>query len=58
MTIKKICIAGNFSIAIECTKYLLKNFKNIEIYSITNENDKSQDTFQPSFKKFCKKNKI
>ena len=58
MTIKKICIAGNFSIAIECTKYLLKNFKNIEIYSITNENDNSQDTFQPSFKKFCKKNKI
>ena len=58
MTIRKICIAGNFSIAIECTKFLVKNFKNIKIYSIINQNDNSEDTFQPSFKKFCKNNKI
>ena len=58
MTITKICIAGNFSIAIECTKFLAKNFKNIEIFSITNQNDNSEDTFQPSFKKFFKMNKI
>ncbi len=52
-----ICIAGNFNIAVECSKYLLKNFKNINLYAVFNLNDHGRDYFQKSFKKFCKKNK-
>ena len=58
MKIINICIAGNFSLAIESTKYIIKNFKKIKLYSILNKNDNGKDTFQPSFKKFCLKNKI
>ena len=53
-----ICIAGNLNIAVECTKYVLKNFKNIQLYAVFNSNDKGKDTFQKSFKKFCKNNKM
>ena len=58
MKIKNVCIAGNFSLAIECIKYLAKNYKKIKLYSILNKNDNGQDSFQPSFKKFCLENKI
>ena len=54
----KICIAGNFNIAIECSIFLLKKYKNIKIYALLNQNDKGIDTFQNSYKKFCKKSKI
>ena len=52
-----ICIAGNFNIAIECSKFLLKNYKKINLFAVFNKNDTGKDNFQKSFKKFCKKNK-
>ena len=52
-----ICIAGNFNLAIECSIFLLKKFKNIQLYAIFNSNDHGEDNFQKSFKKFCKNNK-
>ena len=52
-----ICIAGNFNLAIKCTNFILKNFKNIDIYAVFNSNDSGIDSFQKSFKKFCKNNK-
>ncbi len=51
-----ICIAGNFNIAVECSKFLLKKFKNIKLYAVFNLNDNGKDNFQKSFKKFCKNN--
>lgn len=54
----KICIAGNFNIAIECCIFLLKKYKGIKIYAVLNKNDNGRDTFQNSFKKFCKKTNI
>ena len=48
-----ICIAGNFNLAIECTNFILKKFKNIELYAIFNSNDDGKDKFQKSFKKYC-----
>ena len=49
-----ICIAGNFAIAIECTKFILKYFKSVDLFVVFNSNDDEIDTFQKSFKKFCK----
>ena len=59
MFMKKIniCIAGNFNLAIECSDFLLKKFKNIQLYAIFNSNDYGKDNFQKSFKKFCKNKK-
>ncbi len=59
MFMKKIniCIAGNFNLAIECSNFLLKKFKNIQLYAIFNSNDYGKDDFQKSFKKFCKNKK-
>ena len=59
MVMKKIniCIAGNFNLAIECSSFLLKKFKNIQLYAIFNSNDYGKDDFQKSFKKFCKNKK-
>ena len=51
----KICIAGNYNIAVECTKFLLKNYNHIDLYAIFNANDDGKDNFQKSYKKFCKK---
>ncbi len=48
-----ICIAGNFNLAIECVKFLIKNYKDIQLYAIFNSNDYGKDNFQKSFKKFC-----
>ena len=50
-----ICIAGNFNIAIECSKFLLKNYKKINLYAVFNKNDTGKDNFQKSFKNFVKK---
>ena len=52
-----ICIAGNFDLAIECVKFLLKNYKDVQLYAIFNSNDYGKDNFQKSFKKFCKGSK-
>jgi methionyl-tRNA formyltransferase len=52
-----ICIAGNFDLAIKCTEFVKKKFKNIDLYAVFNSNDDGKDKFQRSFKKYCK-NKI
>ena len=53
-----ICIAGNFNLAIDCSNFILKKFKNTNLYAIFNSNDDGIDKFQKSFKKYCKKKKI
>lgn len=50
----KICIAGKNNIAIEVTAFILKNYENIELYVIFNQNDDGQNGFQRSFRKYCK----
>ena len=52
-----ICIAGNFNLAIDCSNFILKKFKNTNLYAIFNSNDDGIDKFQKSFKKYCKKKK-
>ena len=37
---KTICIAGKNKCAIDCLKYLIKNYKNINILALPNESDK------------------
>ena len=49
-----ICIAGNFNLAIKCSNYILKKFKNIDFYAVFNSNDDGKDKFQKSFKRYCK----
>ena len=49
----KICIAGNFNLAVECAKFLIDNYKDIQLYAIFNSNDYGKDNFQKSYKKFC-----
>lgn len=60
MIFQKICIAGKNQIAINAVENLLKehNIKNSNILGITNKTDNSIDNWQPSFKKYCIKNKI
>tara|TARA_B100001123_G_scaffold120778_1_gene140604 strand:- start:2611 stop:3354 length:744 start_codon:yes stop_codon:yes gene_type:complete len=54
-----ICIAGKNECAINAIKYLLsKKFKKNKILALPNDTDNSRDGWQPSFKKFAKKNKI
>lgn len=54
----KIIIAGKNDIAVNVTKWLQREKRNIEIYAICNANDVGIDTFQRSFKKYCKDNLI
>ena len=49
----KLIIAGKNNIAVDVTKWIIKNINNIEIFSVCNENDYGNDGFQLSFKKFC-----
>ena len=49
-----ICIAGKNQIAINCLKYLIKNFKNINIFYLPNKSDSGKDKWQPSFRKFAR----
>ena len=54
-----ICIAGKNECAINAIKYLLsKKFKKNKILALPNDTDNSRDGWQPSFRKFAKKNKI
>ena len=56
--IKTICIAGKNSCAIECLKYLIENYKNINILALPNKSDRGFDGWQKSFRKFAKQKKI
>ena len=54
-----ICIAGKNRCAIDAIKILLSNkFKKSKILVLPNYNDKGIDDWQPSLKKFAKKNNI
>lgn len=49
-----ICIAGKNQCAIDALKYLILNYKkNYNILALPNKNDKGNDTWQKSFKKFA-----
>ena len=49
---KKICIAGNFDLAVKATEFLIKNYKEYKIFIVLNKSDNGIDSFQHSFKKF------
>ena len=54
-----ICIAGKNECAVNALKYLLlRKFKKSNILVLPNNNDKGEDSWQPSLKKFAKKNNI
>ena len=54
-----ICIAGKNECAVNALKYLLlRKFKKSNILVLPNNNDKGADSWQPSLKKFAKKNNI
>jgi len=54
-----ICIAGKNKCAIDAIKFLLvKKISKNKILALPNNNDDGKDGWQPSFKKFAKKNKI
>lgn len=57
-TSKTICIAGKNRCAIECLRYLIENYKNINILALPNKSDKGFDGWQKSFKKFAKKKNV
>ena len=57
-TNKTICIAGKNRCAIECLKYLIENYKNINILALPNKSDKGFDGWQKSFKKFAKLKRV
>ena len=51
-----ICIAGKNECAVNALKYLLlRKFKKSNILVLPNNNDKGEDSWQPSLKKICKK---
>ena len=53
-----ICIAGKNECAVNALKHLLLHkFKKRNILVLPNNNDKGIDSWQPSLKKFAKKNK-
>ena len=54
-----ICIAGKNNCAIKALEFLLltRQWKN-KILVLPNQNDDGTDTWQPSLKKFAKKNKV
>lgn len=54
---KVICIAGKNNIAVEITKYIIKNF-DCELLVIPNKNDDGIDKWQKSFLKFSKANNL
>ena len=54
-----ICIAGKNECSVNALKYLLLHkFKKSDILVLPNNNDKGIDSWQPSLKKFAKKNSI
>ena len=55
---KKICIAGKNTIAIEVTKYIIEEFRDIDLFVIPNSTDKGIDTWQDSFLKYSLNNNL
>lgn len=55
---KTICIAGKNNIAVNVVSYIKDNYPECNILGICNENDYGVDTWQKSFKKYCKENHI
>ena len=54
-----ICIAGKNRCAVDAIKILLSNkFKKSKILVLPNYNDKGIDDWQPSLKKFARRNKF
>lgn len=49
----KLIVAGKNNIAVDVTKWIINNISDVELYSVCNENDHGNDSFQLSFKKFC-----
>jgi len=56
--INSICIAGKNKIATEAVKFLLDNYKNLDIYACINKTDNGENNWQPSYSQFCEKNNI
>ena len=55
---KTICIAGKNKCAIDSLTYLLKKYPDFKILALPNKSDDGNDTWQKSFKKFARKNKV
>ena len=56
---KVICIAGKNQCAIDALKYVINKYKKkYKILALPNHNDIGVDSWQKSFKKYCKKNKV
>ena len=56
---KVICIAGKNQCAIDALKYVVKKYKKeYKILALPNPNDNGVNSWQKSFKKYCKNNKI
>ena len=51
--VKKVCIAGNFEIAVQCANFILTKYKDCSLFAVLNESDEGVNTWQPSYKKFC-----
>lgn len=49
----KVIIAGKNNIAVDVANWIMKNRKDVEIFSVCNSTDNGIDGFQRSFKKFC-----
>ena len=54
----KICIAGKNSCAIQIVKFLIKKQLKKSVIILPNKTDKGDDNWQPSLRKFAKKNKL
>lgn len=53
-----ICIAGKNNIAINVCRYIIAKHPDIHLLAIHNKTDNGQDSWQPSFRKFCLDNNL
>ena len=49
----KICIAGNFNIAVNGAQFVLNKYKDCQLFAVLNKSDHGSNIWQPSYKKFC-----
>ena len=54
---KIVCIAGKNQCAIEFVKFISSKIPKKNILILNNKSDNGKDNWQPSLKKFAKKNK-
>jgi methionyl-tRNA formyltransferase len=55
----RVCIAGKNNIAVNALNYLITNYQSkIDLCCLPNPNDRGEDGWQFSFKKYCDENKI